>query len=124
VLPVVHWDFIVQLFGQPDVWHTYGVQSIVVPVGHIPPVQSSWGWRVLPTHAAIAHTVPLKTCSQLPLPSQLPSLPHVAAGHWPFGAGLPCWIGAHWPLLWPVRALEHAVQVPVQVVSQQKPLRQ
>jgi hypothetical protein len=71
-------------------------------------------------HDAGAHAVPEATCSQLPAPSHLPSLPHGGlAVHWPAGAAVPAVMLAHVPSAVPVSAIEQAWQVPVHGVSQQ-----
>ena len=70
---------------------------------------------------AAPQRVPAATCSQAPLPLQLPSLPQVARVHSPAGAATPAVTLAHVPSITPVSASVHASHVPLQAVLQQTP---
>jgi hypothetical protein len=72
-------------------------------------------------HDAPRHGVFLTYFSQPPLPSQLPSLPHVdwaALPHWPVVSALPGPMGVHVPST-PARV--HETQAPSQMALQQTP---
>ena len=63
---------------------------------------------------------PLAVSSQTPPAAHRPSLPQGGLrGHWPAGGLVPGVTSAQVPSGWPVRAMVHAWQVPVQAVSQQ-----
>ena len=104
---------------------SYGEQ-LTAPAGVQVPLPShiSAGVAEPLEHDAAAHDVPAAYNWQCPLPSQLPSSPHVEAAwtvHWPAGAAVPAVMFAQVPVAEPVSAIVHATQVPVQAVLQQTP---
>lgn len=102
--------------------HWKGSQGSGVPFPHFPiPSQTPASVSTDPEQVWALQIVPAPSNSQLPAPSQLPSLPQVvelAGGHWPAGAGRCAGSGKQCPgeLAW-----LHATQVPVQTLSQQTP---
>ena len=77
-------------------------------------------------HVALPQGVFTAGIRQAPLPLQKPSSPHcfvVSCVHSLSGSA-PVGTEAHFPLAWPVLALEHATHFPLQPVSQQNPSTQ
>jgi hypothetical protein len=116
-----------------NVWHAVPLllqvkplQLVIVPAPHVPLASHVPALVSVPfLHEAIPQGVPGAVCSQLPLPSQLPSLPHGPfAAHWLFGACMPAGTLAQVPSALPVRALVQAMHVPVQALLQQTPSTQ
>ena len=84
------------------------------------PLQVRAGAYVDPVQDCATHTVPLAYSRQPPVPSQVPSVPQLAAPlsmHW-FSGSAPTGTKVQIPML-PVRAQER--QVPVQLELQQTP---
>jgi hypothetical protein len=95
---------------------------LVLPALQVPPPHVDGAVCVPAEHdPAAPQGVPGATCSQLPAPSQLPSLPQLAAAHWPVGAARPAVMLAQVPSATPVSAWVHAWQVLPQAVLQQMP---
>ena len=83
-----------------------------------PPLQVRAGIDVASLQLAAAHIVPLAYWRQAPAPSQVPSLPQLAApssAHWLSGS-VPAGTSMHRPSL---PAIAHERQVPVHAVAQQ-----
>jgi len=105
----------------PLVPHWKGAQGWVVPFTQLPaPSQRAASVCTAVAQLATLQIVPVDCRWHLPVPSQLPSLPQVvgsAGMHWPPGAG-PNGSGKQRPgdVAW-----LHAMQVPVQTLSQQTP---
>jgi hypothetical protein len=103
--------------------HTNGSHIDVVAGRQRPaPSQVRAEVNVDPLQEASAQVIPAGHCRQAPLPSQVPSLPHVdlsEATHWLAGAGgIPAAMALQVPTL-PVRL--HALHVPPQATLQQTP---
>jgi len=111
---------------QPEVVHTACLQSVAVATWQVPPPQVRAGVNMAPAQAAIAHTVVESYLRQPPLPSQVPSRPHISGGSLAQSVpdGLPDRTGWQLPLAWPVRDSVHAMQAPAQAVWQQTPSTQ
>ena len=104
---------------------SYGEQFTTAVAVQVPlPLHVRSGVAEPLEHIAAAHGVPAGYFWQWPLPSQLPSSPHVEAAwlvHWPMGAAVPAVMGKQVPVATLVSAIVHAWQVPVQAVLQQMP---
>jgi hypothetical protein len=93
------------------------------------PVPLQVNWTIaFPAHAVAPHDVFSATSWQPPLPSHEPVLPHGgSAVHWVAGAGgggLLTGMALHVPVVPPVSALVHPMQVPVHATLQQTPFAQ
>jgi hypothetical protein len=108
----------------PVVPHLYAPQLVAVDVPQVPaPSHVRAGVNVVPLQVDAAQVVPMAYSRQAPLPSQVPSLPQVAAPwsvHWLKGSW-PAATAAQVPIV-PVKP--HDRQMPTQAVAQQTPCSQ
>jgi hypothetical protein len=99
-----------------------GQGLVVVGVMHIPaPLQVGASRSVAFVHSGEPQLVVALATAHMPDPSQDPSFPHGAVAdtaHLPFEAP-PALMARHRPSAAPVSAIAHAMQVPVQLFSQQ-----
>lgn len=102
----------------------YGAHAMFEAPRHVPVPSHVRAVVAVPAvHEALVHSVPLDHSRQPPLPSQVPSRPHVLAEscvQLSFGS-VPAGTGEQYPAL-PARL--HVVQMLVQAVSQQTPSTQ
>jgi hypothetical protein len=104
--------------------HAYAPHDDVVVVWQVPvPLQVRAGVNVDPVQLAATQVVPLAYSRQVPPPSQVPSVPQLAApmsAHWPSGS----WPAGTSTQVPAVPVIEQDRQLPVQAVRQQAPCSQ
>jgi len=118
-----HWLLVVQFAPQAVPLQANGLQARVDGAGQLPaPSQVAALVSVPLAQAAVRQPVVALRNRQPPLPSQVPSWPHVTASTAHFVLDEPPErTGLHSPFATPVSAFEQDRQVPVHVLSQQKP---
>jgi hypothetical protein len=127
-VPPAHWAFaeqsalLRQVVEHPGPLQTNGAQTCGAGVKQDPLPSQIVAGCVTPLvqEAPAPQLVPRGATWQCAVPSQVPSSPQGGlAGH--RASAPPLTIAAQVPSGWPVRALVHALQVPVQVLPQQTP---